>query len=106
MIDQIYEMEGVRVESWNPSSQNSQGLNSLSLKSDDIPSFLKEDRVYTIQELLEKSKFGLVLLPIHWFINRYFSRLILSDFSNLYINCSLREPKVQAIGAPHQSTKR
>jgi hypothetical protein len=46
MIDQIYEMEGMRVESFTPSS--SQGLNSLSLKSDDIPSFLKEDRVYTI----------------------------------------------------------
>ena len=52
MIDQIYEMEGVRVESFTPSSM---GINSLSLKSDDIASFLKEDKIYTIQELLEKS---------------------------------------------------
>ena len=46
MIDQIYDMDGVRAESFTPSS--SQGLGSLSLKSDDIPSVLKEDRVYTI----------------------------------------------------------
>ena len=52
MMDQIYDMDGVRVESFTPSSM---GINSLSLKSDDIASFLKEDKIYTIQELLEKS---------------------------------------------------
>lgn len=52
MIDQIYDMDGVQPQSFTPSSM---GINSLSLKSDDIASFLKEDKIYTIQELLEKS---------------------------------------------------
>jgi hypothetical protein len=47
MIDQIYEIEQrvPTTESFTPSSM---GINSLSLKSDDIASFLKEDKVYTI----------------------------------------------------------
>ena len=54
MIDQIYDMEGIRAESFTPSS--SQGMGSYSMKSEDLASFLKEDKIYTIQELLEKSK--------------------------------------------------
>jgi hypothetical protein len=53
MLEQIHDMENVRVET--------DGTMDLcaSLASDDMPSFLKtRERLLTIQELLEKSRFG------------------------------------------------
>lgn len=57
MLEQIQDMHGVRLDSVD--------TNDLftSLTSDDMPSFLKtRDRLLSIQELLEKSKFCLRIL--------------------------------------------